>query len=275
MAPLNRALTAVFDLVLRPLQLVPPLPGVALISLATAAVVLLVMRATSDARAITAARTGMYAAILEMRLFNDDLRGLLRAQLSLLKGNAAYLRASLWPMLWLIVPMALLLVQFDLYYGHSAVAPGEPVLITAQLRDVATAGADPLAMLTGAPGGPIDVPGVWFPGTREVLWTVSPESAGAYDLRVRIGSDDLVKTLVVSSRVSRISPARVSPGWVNQLRYPSEPPLPAASAVRAIHVAYPAREIAIFGRRLSWILVYGVLSVLFILALAPAFRVKV
>src|SRR4249919_401657 len=152
MSFLNSVLTAVFGFLLRPLQLVPPVAGLTLLSLATAIVMLFVIKATSDQRRIKAAQGGMYAAVLEMRLFNDDLAAVLRAQWALVKSNAAYVRASLVPMLWLIVPLGLLVAQLDTYYSYRAITPGQPVLVKALLRIGADSAHDPEATLASPPG---------------------------------------------------------------------------------------------------------------------------
>ena len=275
MSALNRALTAAFDLLLRPLQLLSPVAGVGVAALATAVIVVLVMRATSNPRAIRGARAGMYAAILEMRLFNDDLRAILRAQLALLGSNAAYLRASFVPILWLMLPLGLLIVQLDAYYGRAAVSPGQLVLVKAVIRDDSSPMQDPRATLATSAGARIDIPGIWFPETHEVLWSLSPQAPGEYDLRLRVGTEEMIKTLAVSNQVVRASPARVAAGFFDQLRYPSEQPLPGRSIVKAIIVSYPERALDVFGWQIHWTFVYGLLSILFALALALAFRVTV
>ena len=85
MTPLNRALTAVLDAVMAPLAWLPPMAGLVLLSLATAVAVLLAFKWTADQPALAAAKQAMQAAIFEMRLFNDDLVLLFRAQVELRK----------------------------------------------------------------------------------------------------------------------------------------------------------------------------------------------
>ena len=152
MSLLNLVVTTALGVVLRPLQLVSPLVGISMVSLATAIAMLLVVRATSDQARIKAARSAMYAAMLEMRLFSDDLRAVLRAQWALLASNAAYVRASLVPMLWLVVPLVLLVAQLEPYYGYRAISPGQSVLVTARLRDDVEAGRDYSLITVGRNG---------------------------------------------------------------------------------------------------------------------------
>jgi hypothetical protein len=106
------------------------------------------------------------------------------------------------------------------------------------------------------------------------MWRLSPQSEGEFDLRLRVGAAELVKTLNVSDGVVRVSPSRLAPGFLNWLRS-AESSLPRDSIVKAILVSYPERALTVWGRRLHWSVVYGVLTILFGLVLAKAFRVSI
>ena len=92
---LNAALDRLFDLLLWPFQQLSPIVGLSFVSLLTAAAMLLVVKATSDQQRLADAKRAMAAALFEIRMFNDDLPALFRAQGEMLKQNAAYLRLSL------------------------------------------------------------------------------------------------------------------------------------------------------------------------------------
>ena len=87
MTVLNQALTRLFDLALAPLDRLSPLAGLAVLSLGTAVAVLLAFKWTADQPALVAAKRAMQAAIFEMRLFNDDLLAMLRAQGEVLRHS--------------------------------------------------------------------------------------------------------------------------------------------------------------------------------------------
>src|ERR1700704_6638350 len=134
MTPFNRLLNPIFDLLLRALQPLGIVASLAVLSLLTAIAVLLVVRTTSNQRALAAVKRQIHADLFEIRLFNDDLRAMARAQADILRHNATYLRLSLVPMLWMLIPLGLLVAQLQCYFGYSGVAVGQPVLITAQLK---------------------------------------------------------------------------------------------------------------------------------------------
>jgi len=272
MTILNRAATAVVDVLFYPLAWLSPVVGLALVALVTAILALWVVRRTSDQRRVRAAKNGMYAALLEMRLFNDDLAAILRAQGEVLRYNARYLRASLVPILWLIVPFGLLIGQLESYYAYRGLTPHEPALVTVHVRP----GANSAESLTLETPSAIraETPAMWFPSTNEVVWRVVPEAEGEYAIGVHQGSATLTKTLIVSDAVRRRSTVRPAASWLDQIEYPSEPPLPADSRVEAITVGYPPRELTILGWRTPWVVIYGALTVLFGLGLGRVLRIE-
>ena len=278
MTIVNEWLGLAFDVLLYPFRQLSPIVGLSVASLLTAAAMLLVFRATSDQRRIEQVKRAMVAALFEIRLFNDDLPALFRAQGEMLRQNAAYVRLSLVPMLWMIVPIALVVAQLEFRYGYAGVTPGQPVLVKAQLRHAPATNTDaaPAAgEASSAPAATLEAPNevrvltsaVWFPATQELVWQVTPNTPGEFVLNARIGSGTFTKTLEATDHVVRRSPLRVSPGLVDQFLYPAEPPLPVSADVASISVAYPARAIRILGWDMPWIVVYFGLSMAFALLL--------
>ena len=287
-AALNAALDALFDALLRPLAVLPPLPSLAVVSLVTAVVMLLVVRRTSNQRALDEVKRKIHAALFEIRLFNDDLRAIFRAQAEMLRHNLTYLRLSLMPMLWMIVPFVLVMAQLQFHYGYDGLETGRPVLLTAHLRaDVASGVPDAVrpspaeadhrggdvATLDAPAGIRSDTGAVWFPAAQDVMWRITPEAPGDYELRLHVGGQTLTKTIHVSSRVARRSPSRLEAGLVHEILYPAEPPLPADAPITSISVAYPERDIDVFGWRTNWMIVFFVLSIVFAFALRKPFGV--
>jgi uncharacterized membrane protein (DUF106 family) len=259
-AILNVTLGSFLDVLLLPFRDLPPIAGLAAVSLLTALAMLVVVRFTSDQAGIAAAKQAIVVALFEIRLFNDDLPAVFRAQFEMLRQNAIYLRLSLVPMLWMIVPIALVLTHLEGHYGYAGLTPGQPVLVKAAVsgsqapNDAALDAPDPVRVST---------PAVWFPAARELVWKVTPERAGDFILSARINGVSYTKTLDATDRVVRRSPERVAPGLVAEFLHPSERPLPGEAAVTSITVAYPTREVSIFGWQMSWVVVYFVFSMIF------------
>ncbi|HET7295448.1 MAG TPA: hypothetical protein VFM88_23740 [Vicinamibacteria bacterium] len=73
----------------------------------------------------------------------------------------------------------------------------------------------------------------------------------------------------------RLSPQRVDSGFLSQLLYPAEPPLPDAGPIRAIHVGYRDREVSVLGFGMHWMIPFFVLSLVFAFALKGPFKVTI
>jgi hypothetical protein len=281
---LNRTLTRLFDAAMGPLAGLSPIAGLTVLSLVTAVAVLAAFKWTANQRAIVATKRAMQAAIFEMRLFNDDLAALFRAQGEVLRHSLTYLRLSFAPTLWLIVPMVVLMLHMEYHFGYAGLATGEAALVkvrfaaaaeTSGVAQTSDAGAEGLAPATlEAPDGVrVETPGVRLPSAREIAWRIRPRAAGSYELRVHLGGTTVSKTLLVSDAVARRSPVRPDASLLNQLLYPSEPPLPDGMGLSAISIGYPERPFEVAGWNIGWSGVYLALTLLFAVVLTRLFGV--
>lgn len=271
MAVLDRILRALFDGLLLPFRSLHPLVGLSVVSLAAAVLVLLVVKRTSDQAALAAVKRQILAGFFEMRLFADDPRALLATQWELLGHNLVYLRLSLVPMLWLIVPFFLIVAQLQFHYGYRGLKPGEKALVTVTMEDGAAARS---ALRLEAPAGVgVETPGVWAPTLRQMTWRVAILEPGSHAVTVDLGGIRMTKSLGATPLVIRRSPERLRPGLANQLLYPAEEPLPAGVPLRAIAVTCPEAHIALLGISLHWLVWFFVLSMAFAFALRNRFGV--
>lgn len=264
MAPLNAFLGRIADAVLGPLQGLPPLVVMLGLAFVTALVVLAVMKASSDQAKMADAKRHIHADLLEMRLYNDDVRALLRAQGALLRHNGAYLWLSFVPVLITALPLTLAIAQVQTWYGYTGLPAGQPALVTADLR-----GDAPVELPTlDAPGVDIDGVPMYFPTLHQVVWRVVPREAGPHVVRVRVGGGAAVdKSLHVGDAIARRSPAREAADLLTLLLYPSEAPVPADSPIAAVRVDYGERSMRVLGLDLHWLVVYLAASFAFVLAL--------
>jgi hypothetical protein len=248
----NAIVDRAFDGVLAPLRPLPVNATLAVVAAVTAVALLLVIRATSNQHALAAVKRQMHADLLEIRLFNDDLAAMFRAERDFLRHNVTYLRLSLGPALWTVLPLTIAMPQLNAYFAYRGVAVAQPTLVTAQM----VAPLDRQAALDLPPGLHADTPAVWFPALQQFVWRVAADAPGDYVLRLRIGANSYDKTLHVSELVARRSPVRTTAGFLNELFHPSERPMPSSGAVESISVAYPERQVEVFRWHISWVLLY-------------------
>ena len=262
---------------LGPLMGLPALVSLLMVSLVTAAAMLVVVARTSNQRAMMETKRGIHAALFEIRLFGDDPVNVLRALGEVVRRNAHYLRLSLVPLLWMALPLVLMVAQLQGFYGYEGLTPGVPAIVTVELRPAASstdASADALIM-DARDGIRIETAAVRLLGSNEVLWRIVPNAEGAYTLTVRDGPRTVTKSLQVSASRARRSPRRMQAGLADQLLYPSEPLLPDESRIAAITVAYPEPGLDVLGWRVHWMIVYGLLSMACALILARRFGVTI
>jgi hypothetical protein len=271
MAAVNAAMTQVFDWLLAPFSASPWL-ALTVISLLTGGVLLLVFRYTSNQRGIRQAKSQIVAGLLEVLLYRDEMRVVLRAQARLAKDNLRYLGHALVPLACMILPVAFLLVQTDLRYGHRPLREGETAIVA--LKVDPGVNLDQVSLSAG-PEIAVETESLRIPALREVDWRVRAAAAGQHELRFRVGSQDLVKQIVVGNWRGRVSSARVDGGIKAQFLHPGEPAIPAGVPVQEVTVSYPSAEMQLFGWRMHWVWPWLIISMAFGYALKGPLRVQV
>jgi hypothetical protein len=242
------------------------------VSLVAAVLMLLVFKATSNQPKLEAVKRQIHACLFEIRLFNDDLLAILRAQVEILRHNLRYLGLSLVPMLFMIVPLLLVIAQLQFHYGYEGLRPGQDFLLEVKLA--APPGLSRPAASLEAPGGlVVETPPVFIPSQRELAWRVRATEWGDYQLRLRVDGQEYAKAVQVSKAVRRRSPVRLEAGFLNDLLYPAEEALPKGSLVTSISVQYPEASVSLLGWRVHWMVAFFVLSIVFAFALRGRFGV--
>jgi len=275
MSLLNAVLRPVFDLLLAPFAAWPPIVPVTLVSLVVSILMLVVFKHTSNQDALAAVKQRIHAGLFEIRLFNDDLRAILRAQNEILRTNLSYLRLTLLPMLFVLPPLVLVIAQLQFHYGYEGLRPGERALLSVDLDPAAGGGARPAARLDLPAGLRAEAGDVWVKAESQLLWRLVAEREGDYELGLDVAGAHLTKTVRVTPKAVRLSPVRVDRGFFAQLLYPAEPPLPAGSPVHAVHLGYPEREVSVLGHGMNWMIPFFVLSIVFAFALRGLFKVTI
>lgn len=272
MATINAAVTTFFDLVFAPAALSPWL-GLVIVSLLTGGVLLLVFRYTSNQRAIKRTKDQIVGHLLEVVLYRDELRVVLRAQARLFKDNLRYLGNALVPLCFMIIPVAFFLVQTDLRFGHRPLQVGETAILSVKLAPEA---GDLNALSISPPAGiELDSPPLRIPARREVDCRIRAVAPGAHDLQLIINDRDFTKRVVVGAGSQRVSTARVGSSLWAQFLHPGEPPVPSGVPVTSVAISYPDASLRLFGWRLHWVWPWLILSMAFGYALKGPLRVQV
>lgn len=243
---------------LMPFGALPPLAGLAIVSLAAAIGVLLAVRATSNQARLAGVRRSLRACVYELRLYRDDLPTVGRIAMEGVRLNFTALRLALVPALWLIVPFVLLASQLQAMYGYTGLDVGQPAIVKVRLKDSPTSPAERPRLLISPAGLRVETPAVWIPSDREIAWRVVADRTGDFEMRIEYRDEVAIKRVTVSSAAVPRSP---------------ETALPAASAISAVAVTYPPASVPVFGQRTHWSVPFFGMSCLFTFALRRRFGV--
>jgi len=271
MSTINAVLRLLFDGLLYPFRTLPPLVGLVIVSLLASIGMLLAFKATSNQERLADVKRHIHAGLFEIRLFNDDLAAIMRAQMSILRHNLTYLRFSMAPMIWIMPPLVLIIAQLQFHYGYRAFEPGETTLVTVELAEnwqdhPAAAGSRPPVELQVPEGLRLETPAVWAPTINELVWRMAVDEKGSHELGVLFGDELYTKAVDATDPVKRRSPVRTARRFLDLLIYPAEPALPKGAPIESIAIVYPDAGEPIAGVP-RWMAIFFVLSIVFAFAL--------
>ena len=236
--------------------LTSPLAIVVIVSVIVGLVMVVLFGYTSDQKAIKIAKDQLKAHLLAVRLFRDQLPVVAGSYAKILRGTGRYLRLAFMPLLYVIIPITLLIVQLDRSLGSTAIELGKPFLLT-----VRTSNAEAMNTLSLDLPAEIEMtaPAVHVAAENEVVWRLSASKQGAYEIKVADGTESAVKTIRVSSDLTRVSPVRLRGQFLERMLSSSEAALPPGT-IESIAVSYPDRNIDIAGYEMNWIWLFFIVS---------------
>jgi uncharacterized membrane protein (DUF106 family) len=276
---INDLLRPVFDLLQAPFAGMPAIVGVLIWSIPVGVFALWVFGKTSNQVRIAEVKRRIHAALFEIRLFNDDLRAIMKAQWQILGHVIHYQALALKPMIFILPPLVLVMVQLHQFYGFRGLQPGDHALMTVQLDvDSVSSGPRPDIALDVPEGLRVVTGPVWVPSMAQISWELGVDAEGDFDLPVTVDGDTAVKSLRATDRLVRLSPERPPRTIVGQLEWPSEQPLENGSAIRSITLGYAEGTIGFLGWdfewSFAWMVVFFVLTMVIALALRKPMGVE-
>jgi hypothetical protein len=194
-------------------------------------------------------------------LWRDDIAVVLRLQGRILRDTLTYMKYSLVPLLVLIVPVILIMIHMNHYYGAAPLAPGRAAVVKVRLATPESLEGE--LALTAPEGVAVETPPVRIGSLAEADWRVRGVEPGRYQLAITAGGRTVEKELVVSEGWGPISTRRLGTNPWDLLLWPGEPPLPAGSAIESIQVLYEPLPMRLFGWEIHWIILFFVFSIAF------------
>ncbi|MDP8214811.1 MAG: hypothetical protein RAO92_10270 [Candidatus Euphemobacter frigidus] len=266
-------ITLVVSLILYPFRDLPPLIGIAIISLGTAVFALLVYKNFSNQAAIKLRKKRIFGHFFGIYLFRDDLGSIIRELGRVLTSIFRYLAYVLPPLLIIIVPVLLLCVQMQLRYGHWNLRPGDEVNVSLKLAPEVKILQSKIKLQV-PPGLSIQTPPLRIKVRQEVDWRIAVQKFGDHTLTFTVDDTILTKNLMARDRIGRIYPATERGSFFSIIANPGEKTIPDNSPILSARIDYPTRKINLLGLHLHWAIVFLILALLFGLILKKPLRVN-
>jgi uncharacterized membrane protein (DUF106 family) len=254
MAMAGRAATVVvFQLFL----LASPLAIVVVLSLVVGLVMVVLFGYTSDQKAIGIAKDQLKAHLLAVRLYRDQIPVVMGSYGKILRGTGRYLKLAFKPLLYVIIPITLLMVQIDRYLGSIPIPTDAAFLLTAHFT-----GSDELndVTLDLPPEITMTAPPVHVPASNEMVWRLVGSRDGKYEVKIAAAGESTAKAVCVGSDLPRISTVRLRGHFWERMFSSAESALPENSPIESIAINYPDRNIDVAGYGINWIWLFFILS---------------
>lgn len=273
MITINYIITKIFDFFFLPMvNLAPEWPLFA-ISIVTGVFMLFIFRLTSNQKGIKETKQKIKGLFLEIRLYQDDLKQSLTAQKAILRTNVTYMKYSFVPMLVMIGPVILILIQMNFRFSYRPFVISEPI----NVKIIAAPSLLSLdqVILTVQKGVNLETKPLRIPLKGEIDWRLRATETGNYNLRFSIGEKKVIHPLHVSTSLVRVYPEVMKPDFLAAWLYPGAPFIPQDSPISEIHVSYPERSTPIVGLDMHWLISFFILSIIGGYALKKPFGVEI
>ena len=166
-----------------------------LVSAIYGVVAALVFRRFTNRASIRRSMNRILAHTMELGLFLDSPGLVFRAQRDLLRENARLLRQVILPGAIVALLFSLLYPAMDAFYGYAPLPPGEPSVVTIQMKDAMM----PPVELEAPLGMAVETPGVRSLHDRQISWRVRPLGRTTGELKIRYRGGTLTKRIVAGN----------------------------------------------------------------------------
>jgi hypothetical protein len=193
-----------------------------------------------------------------LRLFGDDLSLVWKSQKSLLVGNLHYMALMLKPALFLTIPVVVLMIHMDAFYGWAPLPVGATAIVTLQSASPLDASTAP-PRLEAPPGIVVETPAVRALSAGQFSWRIRAEQPADGSLQFDWNGERWEKSITAGTGWRYLSSRRVRSLW-ESLWSPGEDRLTVPN-VEWVEASYPPATIEFAGLDLHWILWFLLISI--------------
>ncbi len=263
---LHRVLTPLFDVICWPFRALAPIWALVVISCVSGIFLVWLFGKTSDQDRIREIRDRIRGNLIGVRLFQHDVAVVLRLQGKIFGDTFRFMRHALVPLVIMLAPVLLIMTQLNLRFAVRPLDTGEPVVLTALVRDPAA--LEGRIELEVPDGVTVETPPVKIRSRGEIAWRLRVDRPGDHTLLVRVGDDTIEKRLISGDGWGPVVQLRSGRGILDTLLYPGEPPIAADQGLESVAIGYPPLDMRLFGIGVDWLIGF------FLLSMASGFACK-
>ncbi len=268
---INRFSNTVFGWLFAPLRWMDPIWALLVISVASGLLMLAAYKKFSNQEAIRRYKEKIRGNLLGVRLYQHDVALVLRLQGAILRDTFRYIGHSFAPVLVLLVPITLIIVQLNYYFDRLPLQPERSTLLEARFDPEQISVTEEPIRLEGE-GLVVETPPVRVRQLGEVTWRVRFEREGPVTVQLRAGERSFEKRVDVGHGWGPVSPLRTSSA-LDLLLYPGEPPIE-SSPLRAIEIRHEPLPLTVWGWSVHWLIFFFLISILSAFLLKGVFGVE-
>jgi hypothetical protein len=169
----------------------------------------------------------------------------------------------------------LILIQLNFWFAYDSLDPNQKTILRVTLQDDVPLMNTPVDVKAFS-GVTIETLPLRIEEENEINWRMRALEKGVHEIHLFVNGQDFVKKVSVGrKRLSRISPLKTRKHFLKELLYPVESPYPKNSPIQTVEIAYPPRNMNLFGWRIHWLIVYFALSIAFGFSLKGFFGVEI
>ncbi len=302
MNSLNAALTSITDAFFSAFASWPPALVLIIVSALLGVVMAVAFRFTSQQKKLKRVAELTRAQVLAIKLFKDDLHTMFTSLGRLFKYTGLRLWHSLPPMLVMVIPFTLLLVQIARWYEYQPLAPEDRVVLEMEIAEGAWESIDDLKLSTSAgitatkrhrekrpPRLTAEEQerlrkGFEIPALDEiekyiVSWELQVDANPTADDSVFWKWGDLEGTKRIAAAptpltLCAVDQQRAGADWIDQILFPGEPAFASETHIKNVTVHFEPRETPVLGLNVPWWLTLLVVSIVTALLVRPLVGVQ-
>ena len=273
MAKILNFIGLILDFIIIPFRGFNPFWGFFAICIILGAVAVIMFKYLSNQDKIKEVKSRIKIHFLEIRLYKEDFREILRAQKEILKNNFWYVVYSVGAAIPIMILVLLSISQLNLRYGYTPIMPGQ--LFDVKVIYAKDADRRPEPQLKLPEGLEAVSPAMQLGEEGEVSWQFQADRAGKYKVGFQVCDQELTKDIIIGEITSPYCPQLMRQGVLAAFINSVEPPLAKNSRLESIEIGYKPKyfKCIFFGWDMHWLIVFPIIAIGFGLVIRKILKV--